>query len=66
MLLQKYYSPLLDLMATLANAADPTALANMAKHLAFTRYGELNVNGMVDAQIAMLEGELFAGSPVPC
>ena len=57
---------LLVLMATLVNAADPKALANMVKHLAFTRCGELNVNGMVDAQIAMLEGELFAGSPVPC
>ena len=57
---------LLVLMATLATAADPKALANMVKHLAFTRCGELNVNGMVDAQIAVLEGELFAGSPVPC
>jgi hypothetical protein len=27
----------------------------------FTRCGELNLNGMVDAQIAMLEGELFGG-----
>jgi hypothetical protein len=52
---------LLVLMATLGNATDPKALANTVKHLAFTRYGELNVNGMVDAQIAMLEGELFAG-----
>jgi hypothetical protein len=32
----------------------------VVKHLAFTRCGELNVNGMVDAQIAMLEGDLFA------
>ena len=55
---------LLVLMATLVNAADPKALANMAKHLAFTRYGELNVNGMVDAQIAVLDGELFAGHTV--
>ena len=52
---------LLVLMATLGDAADPKALANMVKHLAFTRYGELNVNGMVDGQIAMLEGELFTG-----
>jgi hypothetical protein len=57
---------LLLLMATLTNAADPKALANMAKHLAFTRCGELNVNGMVDAQIAVLEGELIAGSTVQC
>ena len=50
------------LMARLQNAADPKALANTAKHLAFTRCGELNVYGMVDAQIASLEGELLAVS----
>jgi len=48
------------LMARLQNAADPKALANTAKHLAFTRCGELNVHGMVDAHIALLEGELLA------
>lgn len=51
---------LLVLMATLENAAHPKALANTAKHFAFTRCGELNLNGMVDAQIAVLEGELLA------
>ena len=51
---------LLVLMATLENATHPKALANMAKHVAFIRCGELNVYGMVDAQIAALEGELFA------
>jgi len=51
---------LLVLMATLENAMHPKALANVAKHLAFTRYGELNVNGMVDAQIAVLESELLS------
>ena len=49
---------LLVLMATLQNAPDPKALAHTVKHLAFTRCGELNVFGMVDAQIAMLEGAL--------
>jgi hypothetical protein len=49
------------LMATLENATHPKALANRAKHLAFTRCGELNLNGMVDAQIAVLGGELLAG-----
>src|ERR1041384_2610487 len=49
---------LLILMATLENATNPKALANLAKHLAFTRCSELNVNGMVDAQIAVLESEL--------
>jgi len=51
---------LLVLMAMLESATHPKALANRAKHLAFTRCGELNLNGMVDAQIAVLEGELFA------
>jgi hypothetical protein len=50
---------LLVLMATLENARHPKALANMAKHVAFTRCGELNAYGIVDAQIAALEGELF-------
>ena len=50
---------LLVLMSTLENATHPKALANWAKHLAFSRCGELNLNGMVDAQIAVLEGELF-------
>ena len=48
------------LMATLENAKHPKALANMAKHVAFTRCGELNTFGMVDAQIAMLEADLLA------
>ena len=52
---------LLVLMATLEKATHPKALANTAKHLAFTRCGELNVRGLVDAQIAVLEGELLAG-----
>jgi hypothetical protein len=48
------------LMGTLANSANPKVLANMAKHFAFTRCGELNLYGMVDAQIAVVTGELFA------
>ena len=55
---------LLVLMATLENATHPKALAKMAKHLAFTRCSELNLCGIVDAQIEMLESELFAGSTV--
>ena len=51
---------LLVLMARLENAAHPQALANTAKHFAFTRCGELNLYGMVDAQIAIVEGELLA------
>ena len=55
---------LLLLMATLENTSHPKALANMAKHLAFTRCGELNLYGMVDAQIAVVEGELLVGNTV--
>jgi hypothetical protein len=53
---------LLVLMATLEGSTHPKALANTAKHLAFTRCGKLNLNGMVDAQIALLERELLAGN----
>ena len=53
---------LLVLMATLENSSHPKALANTAKHLAFTRCGELNVNGMVDAQVALTETELLTGN----
>ena len=51
---------LLVLMAALENAAYPKELANTAKHLAFTHCSELNLCGMVDAQIPVLEGELIA------
>ena len=50
---------LLVLMSTLENATHPKALANLAKHFAFTRCGELNLNGMVEAQIAVFESELL-------
>ena len=53
---------LLVLMATLENSSHPKALANTSKHLALTRCGELNVYGMVDAQIAVVERELLAGN----
>jgi hypothetical protein len=52
---------LLVLMAALEDATDPRALANTAKHLAFTRCGEWNYSGMVDAQIAVVESELLCG-----
>ncbi len=51
---------LLVLMSTLETASHPKALANLAKHLAFTRCGELNFNGVVEAQIAVFESELLA------
>ena len=55
---------LLVLMSTIENATPATILANIAKRLAFTRCIELNLYGMVDSQIAVLEGELFAGDTV--
>jgi hypothetical protein len=47
-------------MSTLENASHPKALANLAKQFAFTRCGELNLNGMVETQIAVFESELLA------
>ena len=53
------------LMGTLENSTHPKALANTAKHFAFTRCGELNLYGLVDAQIAVVEGELFVDDLLP-
>jgi hypothetical protein len=52
----------LVLMTVLENAKHPKELANTAKHLAFTHCGELNLCGMVDAQIPVLEAEVIAGA----
>jgi hypothetical protein len=57
---------LLVLLATLENSTHPKALANTAKHFAFTRCGESNVHGMVDGQIAMIEDALSARGVLPC
>lgn len=51
---------LLVLLSTLENSSHPKALANAAKHLAFTRCGELNVYGMVEAQVRAIEDRLIA------
>lgn len=48
------------LMGTIEDSRNPKLLANSAKHLAFNHCGELNLNGMVDAQLALLEAELLA------
>ena len=48
------------LMGTLENSRDPKLLANAAKHLAFTRCGESNLYGIVDAQLSLIERELLA------
>ena len=52
---------LLVLLATIEDSKHPKAVANTAKHLAFTRCGELNLFGMVEEQVATVERELFAG-----
>jgi hypothetical protein len=51
------------LMGTLENSTHPKLLANAAKHFAFTRCAESNLFGIVDAQIAVVEGELLMGHP---
>ena len=48
------------LMGTLEHSTQPKLLANTVKHFAFTCCGESNLYGMVDAQIAVVEGELLA------
>jgi hypothetical protein len=54
------WAALLVLMSTLENSTEPKVLANHVKHIAFTRCGELNCYGMVEAQIAAIETELLA------
>jgi hypothetical protein len=51
---------LLVLMSAIENCTHPKALANAAKHLAFKHCSELNLFGMVDAQVAIVEHELLA------
>jgi len=53
------------LMGTLENSSDPKLLANTAKHFALTRCSELNLYGIVDAQLAVVEDELLAGNTLP-
>ena len=48
------------LMAAVENSAHPKALANAAKYGAFIRCAELNPDNVVDAQVEVMERELFA------
>jgi hypothetical protein len=48
------------LMGTLENSLRPKALANTAKHVAFAHCSQFNLYGMVDAQVAVIEGKLLA------
>ena len=48
------------LMETVESSARPKVFTSRAKHVAFSRCGELQVYEMVNAQIAMVERELLA------
>ena len=50
------------LMEALESSTHPKVLASRAKHVAFSRCGELHVYEMVNAQIAVVEGELLASA----
>ena len=51
------------LMATIENSAHPKALVSVAKYGAFIRCAEMNPYKMIDAQVEMIERELFADNP---
>jgi hypothetical protein len=53
------------LMATIEKSAHPKALASAAKYGAFIRCAEMNPYNVVDAQVEMIERELFADSDLP-
>ena len=48
------------LMATIEKSAHPKALASVAKYGAFIRCAEMNPYNLVDAQVEIIERELFA------
>ena len=50
---------LVVLMSALENATHPRPLANTAKHVAFTRCGELNFCGVIEAEIPVFESEIL-------
>jgi len=50
---------LLVLMGAFQDSGDPRVIANTVKHFAFTRCGELNFCGMVDAQVEAFENQLL-------
>ena len=50
------------LMETLESSTHQRALTNRAKHVAFSRCGELHVYEMIDAQLPEIEGELLASN----
>jgi hypothetical protein len=55
---------LLVMMGLLENCKYPKEVANMAKYFAFTYCTELNLYGMVDAQVAVFEAKVLANNTV--
>ncbi|HEY0762990.1 MAG TPA: hypothetical protein VGD61_11530 [Pyrinomonadaceae bacterium] len=55
---------LLVLMGLLENCKYPKEAANTAKYFAFNYCTELNLYGMVDAQVAMFEAKVLANNTV--
>jgi hypothetical protein len=53
---------LLVLMGAIENSASPKVLANVAKHFAFIRCGELNLYRLADNQVSEVEMELLGGN----
>lgn len=50
---------LLVLMGAIENAASPKVIANVAKHFAFVRCGELNLYRLAENQVSEVEMELL-------
>lgn len=50
------------LMGTLEHSSDPKVLANTAKHFAFARCADLNLYGIVDTQLDVIEDELLTSN----
>lgn len=53
---------LLVLMGAIENSTTPKVLANVAKHFAFIRCGELNLYRVADNQVSEVEMELLGGN----
>jgi hypothetical protein len=51
---------LLVLMSAIENSTHPKAIANAVKYAAFVRCGELNVDIIVENQVAVFERDLVA------
>lgn len=59
---EKPAAALFVLMGTLENSRHPKLVANTAKHFAFARCADLNLYGLVDAQIDLVDCELLNGN----